>query len=199
MALLPQSYDTAAIENEFRRLNQRIDDLKTLLTFIPQTDPVANPRIGMIMYSDGTSTTFAGHRGRGLYRYDYLDPDVNGDVGWIHFASDDMVPAVVVGDSGDVINYDKSNDFAMLTNLNGGSWTLNLPSPVTQAYRTIKFVSDETTSGASKIVLDAGSFFIQPPGGSPSGSVSTFDIDRKYEGVTIFSDGTQWIVIQKSG
>ena len=197
MANLPVEYNRPVLEDELRKLNQRIDDMKTLLTFIPQASPVAEPKIGMIMYSDGTTNDFTNHKSRGLYRYDYLDPDLNGDLGWIHFASDDMVPAVIVGNSGEVIDYDQSNDFATLSNSNGGSWTLNLPSPIAQPYRTIKFISDGTTSGVSKIVLDAGTFIIQRPGGTPAGS-NTFDIARKYEGVTLYSDGTQWIIIQLS-
>ena len=184
MANLPAEYNRPVLEDELRKLNQRIDDMKTLLTFIPQASPVANPKIGMVMYSDGTTT-------------DYVNPDTDGILGWMHFAMNDMEPFRITGTNGDVIDYTQSNDFVTLSNSNGGSWTLNLPSPVDQSFRTIRFISDDTTTGVSKIILDAGTFIIQPPGGIPAGS-NTFDIARKYEGVTLYSDGTQWIVIQLS-
>jgi hypothetical protein len=197
VANLPAEYNRPVLEDEIRKLNQRIDDMKTLLTFIPQASPVANPKIGMVMYSDGTTTDFSNHTERGLYRYDYVNPDVDGILGWMHFAMNDMQPFSITGTNGDVIDYTQSNDFVTLSNSNGGSWTLNLPSPVDQSFRTIRFISDDTTTGVSKIILDAGTFIIQPPGGIPAGS-NTFDIARKYEGVTLYSDGTQWIVIQLS-
>ena len=53
MAILAEEYDRVALEEEFRDLQQKIDDLKTLLTFIPVAAPVAEPKIGMVMYADG--------------------------------------------------------------------------------------------------------------------------------------------------
>jgi len=189
MANLPAEYNRPVLEDELRKLNQRIDDMKTLLTFIPQASPVANPQIGMIMYSNGTTTDFSNHTTRGLYRYDYVNPDVDGILGWIHFASEDMEPFTVTEAGGAVVDYTQSNDFVLLSNTGGGSWTLNLPSPVDQSFRTIQFISDDTTSGANRIILDAGSGFLID-------DAQTFTINRKFEAVTLFSDGSNWIVTQ---
>lgn len=186
---LPPEYNRPILENELRRLQQRIDDMKTLLTFIPVTDPVATPSLGMIMYSDGTSTTFGDHRGRGLYRYDYLDPDLNGDAGWIHFASDDMAPAIIDGANGESFNYTQSNDFALLKYNGGiGEYSVVLPSPIEQSYRTIRFISNDTVLANKKVRLDSGAFTID--------GVTDYVIDRSYEGVTLFSDGANWLIIQ---
>ena len=190
MAVLAEEYDRVALEEEFRDLQQKIDDLKTLLTFIPVSSPVAEPKIGMVMYSDGTTTDFGGHKGRGLYRYDYLNPDANTNLGWIHFAHDDMEPYVIERDSG-TVDYTQSNDFVLLkqTTNDGTSYTVNLPSPSANEYRTIKFVSDNSVDSNDTVILDAGT-------GITIDSSQTYTIDRAFEGVTLFSDGSNWIIIQ---
>ena len=139
MANLPAEYNRPVIEDELRKLNQRIDDMKTLLTFIPQASPVANPKIGMIMYSDGTTSDFSNHTEKGLYRYDYVNPDVDGILGWMHFAMNDMEPFAITADGGDVIDYTQSNDFVLLSHelITNSTYTINLPSPLDQAFRTI--------------------------------------------------------------
>ncbi|MEL0104100.1 MAG: hypothetical protein VW920_05320 [Gammaproteobacteria bacterium] len=190
MAVLAEEYDRVALEEEFRDLQQKIDDLKTLLTFIPVSSPVAEPKIGMVMYSDGTTTDFGGHKGRGLYRYDYLNPDANTNLGWIHFAHDDMEPYVIERDSG-TVDYTQSNDFVLLkqTTNDGTSYTVNLPSPSANEYRTIRFVSDASVDSNDTVILDAGP-------GITIDSSQTYTIDRAFEGVTLFSDGSNWIIIQ---
>ena len=87
------------------------------------------------------------------------------------------------------VDYTQSNDFVMLSNTGGGSWTLNLPSPVAQSFRTIQFISDDTTFGANTIILDAGSGFLID-------DAQTFTINRKFEAITVFSDGSNWIITQ---
>ena len=191
MANLPTEYNRPVIEDELRRLNQRIDDMKTLLTFIPQASPVANPQIGMIMYSDGTTTDFSNHTSRGLYRYDYVNPDVDGILGWMHFAMSDMEPFRITADGGDVIDYTQSNDFVLLSHelTTNSTYTINLPSPLDQAYRTIQFISDDTIQPNHIVTLDAGAGFTID-------GVQTFEIRRNYEAITIFSNGSNWVITQ---
>ena len=190
MANLPAEYNRPVIEDELRKLNQRIDDMKTLLTFIPQASPIANPQIGMIMYSDGTTTDFSNHTSRGLYRYDYVNPDVDGILGWIHFASEDMEPFAITADGGDVIDYTQSNDFVLLSHelTTNSTYTINLPSPLDQAYRTIQFISDDTIQPNHIVTLNAGAFTID--------GLQTFEIRRNYEAITIFSNGSNWVITQ---
>ena len=191
MANLPAEYNRPVLEDELRRLNQRIDDMKTLLTFIPQASPVANPQIGMIMYSDGTTNDFSNHTERGLYRYDYVNPDTDGILGWMHFAMNDMEPFRITADGGDFIDYTQSNDFVLLSHELGtnSTYTINLPSPLDQAYRTIKFISDDTIQPNHIVTLDAGAGFTID-------GVQTFEIRRNYEAITIFSNGSQWVITQ---
>ena len=70
MANLPEEYDRVALEEELRDLQQKIDDMKTLLRFIPLSNPpiVTNKDKGLVAYSDGT-VTWVGSGSEGLYRY----------------------------------------------------------------------------------------------------------------------------------
>ena len=190
MANLPDEYDRVSLEEELRDLQQKIDDMKTLMTFIPVSSPVAEPQIGMVMYSDGSTTDFGGHKGRGLYRYDYLNPDHDTDLGWIHFANDDMEPFVIQRDTG-TVDYTQSNDFVLLkhTTNDSSSYTVNLPSPSTNQYRTIRFISDSSVDANDTVVLDAGT-------GVVIDAAQTYTVNRSFEGVTLFSDGSNWIIIQ---
>lgn len=189
--MLTEDYNRTVIEDELRKLNQRIEDMKKLLTFIPVAAPVTDPKIGMIMYADGEANTFNGHRGRGLYRYDYLNKDVDGNLGWIRFASSDTEPYVLTGDTGDTNDYDYLSDFLLVKHSQNaiGSWTVNLPDPSVQKYRTIRIVCDDSVDANHKVALDPGTFTID-------GSTTDYEINRNFEGITLFSDGANWIIIQ---
>lgn len=189
--MLTEEYNRPVIEEELRRLNQRIEDMKKLLTFIPVAAPVTDPKIGMIMYADGEANTFNGHRGRGLYRYDYLNKDVDNDLGWIRFASADTEPYVLTGDTGETHAYDYLSDFLLVkhSRTSTGTWTVTLPDPSVQKYRTIRIVSDDSVDANHKVALDPGTFTID-------GSTTDYEINRNFEGITLFSDGANWIIIQ---
>lgn len=189
--MLPENYDRVELERELQELRSKIEDMKVLLTFTPQRNPVADPKIGMIMYSDGEVSSFNGHAGRGLYRYDYLNKDIDDDLGWIRIASSDVEPYVITGDTGDSFNFDYLSDFVLVRHSRDitGSWTIVLPDPSVQKYRTVRFVSDDSVDANHKVLLDPGTNTID-------GSTSDYEINRNFEGITIFSDGLNWIIIQ---
>ena len=189
--MLTEEYNRPVIEEELRRLNQRIEDMKKLLTFIPVVAPVVDPKIGMIMYADGEENNFNGHRGRGLYRYDFLNKDVDNDLGWIRFASADTEPYVLTGNTGDTHVYDYLSDFLLVkhSRTSIGAWTVTLPDPSIQKYRTLRIVCDDSVDAAHKVALDPGAFTID-------GSTTDYEINRNFEGITLFSDSANWIIIQ---
>ena len=191
MANLPADYNRAVLEEELDLITQRIEDMKKLLTFIPVNAPVTDPKIGMIMYADGEENNFNGHRGRGLYRYDYLNKDVDNDLGWIRFASADTEPYVLTGNTGDTHVYDYLSDFLLVKHSQDavGSWTLNLPDPSVQKYRTIRVVCDDSVTANYRVLINPGTFTID-------GSTADYIINRNFEGITLFSDGANWIIIQ---
>ena len=72
-----------------------------------------------------------------------------------------------------------------------GTYTLNLPPAADMQYRTVRFISDGAFgTGAGDKVL------ITPNGTETIDGASNFEISKSYEGVALWSDGTEWIIIQ---
>ena len=75
--------------------------------------------------------------------------------------------------------------------LGNGTYVLNLPPAPSLPYRNIRIITDGSLDNGAqgKIQLTAA------PGDSIDGAAE-FEISKRYEGVSIWSDGTEWIVIQ---
>lgn len=73
-----------------------------------------------------------------------------------------------------------------------GTYEITIPTAVAAEYRYIRVVNDGTfPPGAShKVVLLASG------GGTIDGDVAGYEINKAYNGVTLWSNGTEWIVIQ---
>ena len=72
-----------------------------------------------------------------------------------------------------------------------GTYILNLPPAADMQYRKVRFISDGTFgNGAGDKVL------ITPNGTETVDGASNFEISKSYEGVALWSDGTEWIIIQ---
>jgi len=72
-----------------------------------------------------------------------------------------------------------------------GTYILNLPPAADMQYRKVRFISDGTFgNGAGDKVL------ITPNGTETVDGASDFEISKSYEGVALWSDGTEWIIIQ---
>ena len=70
-----------------------------------------------------------------------------------------------------------------------GTYTLNLPSAVAFPNRIIQVVGDGTLNASDKVELTA-------TGGETIDGSASYSFNKAYNGVTAWSDGTQWIVIQ---
>ena len=77
----------------------------------------------------------------------------------------------------------------------GGSenMTMNLPDATTNANRLIRFISDTTFTTNTKVNLTAIN------SQKIDGSTNAYIINKEYEGVQLWSDGTEWFIIQKKG
>ena len=75
--------------------------------------------------------------------------------------------------------------------LGNGTYVLNVPPSSSLPYRNIRIITDGSLDlGAQdKILLTAA------PGDTIDGGTD-FELSKRYEGVSIWSDGTEWIVIQ---
>ena len=75
--------------------------------------------------------------------------------------------------------------------LGNGTYVLNVPPASSLPYRNIRIITDGSLDNGAqdKILLTAA------PGDSIDGGAD-FELSKTYEGVSIWSDGTEWIVIQ---
>lgn len=113
----------------------------------------------------------------------------NGYVGQIAVAHE-KTPQIEIGSSGGTTNSTSGKDFYYLKWTGGnGNETFNLPSATTNQYRTLQFITNSTVTANTTWTLDgSGSQTID-------GSL-TYVINRAYEGIKLWSDGTEWIIIQ---
>ena len=70
-----------------------------------------------------------------------------------------------------------------------GTFTLFLPSATTIPYRFLRIVNDSTVTANDKVDIAA------LPGETIDGA-ATYEINKPYNGVAVWSDGNNWIVIQ---
>ena len=103
-----------------------------------------------------------------------------------------LVPALINGTPGGSTSLTASAGIykCMYSGANG-THIVELPdaSSIANTYRTIRFISDASVS-ANDVVQLSGSL-----GQTIDGS-ATYDIDRNYEGIMVWSDGTNWFRIQ---
>ena len=113
----------------------------------------------------------------------------NGYVGQIAVAHE-KTPQIEIGSSGGSTSSTDGKDFYYLKWTGGnGNETFNLPSATTNQYRTLQFITNSTVTANTTWTLDgSGSQTID-------GSL-TYVINRAYEGIKLWSDGTEWIIIQ---
>lgn len=72
-----------------------------------------------------------------------------------------------------------------------GTYVLNLPSAATIPYRVIRFVTNGTYpgGGAHKVRFTA-------TGGETIDGAAFFETSKVYEGIAVWSTGTEWVIIQ---
>jgi len=72
-----------------------------------------------------------------------------------------------------------------------GTATYTLPSASDSTNRKMRFISDSTFSSNTHVDITPAS------GDNLDGSISAYRINKAYEGIAVWSDGTEWFVIQK--
>ena len=72
-----------------------------------------------------------------------------------------------------------------------GTATYTLPDATENTNRIIRFISDTTFETNTRVDLTPKS------GQTLDGSASAYQINKEYEGIAVWSDGTEWFVIQK--
>jgi hypothetical protein len=72
-----------------------------------------------------------------------------------------------------------------------GTAVYTLPDATNHADRIIRFISDDTFNNSTHVELTPKS------GQTLDGSANDYDINKAFEGIAVWSDGTEWYVIQK--
>jgi len=107
-----------------------------------------------------------------------------------------LVPYNLTVQAGQTVNLSSSVfEQAMLVKLTwsgaSGNMTLNLPSASSSTNRAIRFVSNGGFNTNTRV-------YITPIGSDTlDGSTNFYEINKTYEGIKIWSDGSEWFIIQK--
>jgi len=107
-----------------------------------------------------------------------------------------LVPYNLTVESGQTINLSSSIfDQAMLIKLTwsgaSGNMTLNLPNASDNTNRAIRFISNGGFNTNTRV-------YLTPIGGDTlDGTTNYYQINKTYEGIKIWSDGSEWFIIQK--
>ena len=70
-----------------------------------------------------------------------------------------------------------------------GTYVYTLPSAATIPYRFIRFVNDGTVNASNQIEITA-------PVGETIDGASSYTINKAFNGCAVWSDGSNWVVIQ---
>ena len=124
--------------------------------------------------------------------------DTSGSVTWtdstdiVSGAVAKLIPFQVTASAGGSSTYSANNNIVEIGWTGGnGTYVLNIPSAATIPYRNIRFVTNSTfPNGASDKVQ------ITAQAGETIDGAAFFEISKVYEGVSLWSNGTEWIVIQ---
>ena len=103
-----------------------------------------------------------------------------------------LIPFQVTASAGGSSTYSADNNIVEIGWTGGnGTYVLNIPSATAIPYRNIRFVTNSTfPNGASdKVQITAQS-------GETIDGAAFFEISKQYEGVSVWSNGTEWIIIQ---
>lgn len=72
-----------------------------------------------------------------------------------------------------------------------GTATYTLPDATTNQNRFIRFISDSSFQTNTRVDLTPAS------GQTLDGSASAYQINKAFEGIALWSDGTEWFIVQK--
>ena len=107
-----------------------------------------------------------------------------------------LVPTHITVSSGQTINLSDSqyaNIKLVKLTWSGasGNMTLNLPSASDNTNRAIRFISNGGFDTNTRV-------YLTPIGGDTlDGTTNYYQINKTYEGIKIWSDGSEWFIIQK--
>ena len=158
---------------------------------VEQIPRIILPQQETLDFASDTDATAGGIPTGGLYR--------NGNELRINFNNTEapgnegltiLTPHFQTATPGGSATYTQSNNIVDF-DWSGGSGTYEyiLPSATAIPYRTIRFVNNSTITASDKIHITA-------PGTETIDGAAFYVINKPYNGCAVWSDGTQWVVIQ---
>lgn len=113
-----------------------------------------------------------------------------------HDISNKYISKAQTAQAGSDVDLDGSDyDYVKIIKLSwsgeNGTAVYTLPDATNHTDRIIRFISDSTFHNSTHVELT-------PKGGQNlDGSANDYDINKAYEGIAVWSDGTEWFIIQK--
>ena len=86
-----------------------------------------------------------------------------------------------------------SNMYSCTWSGSNGNYVLSLPSATTEDYRSIRFITDATFTNAATISVTVTAVFGQTINGA-----SNYALNSVYKSILLWSDGTNWRIIQET-
>ena len=103
-----------------------------------------------------------------------------------------LIPFVTTASPGGSETYTALNNIVKIGWSGGnGIYVINLPSATAIPYRNIRFTTNGTYPGGG-----AHKVRFTPPGGETIDGGAFYEISKAYEGISIWSTGAEWVVIQ---
>lgn len=96
-----------------------------------------------------------------------------------------------IGTDVDLVNYPNAHIIHLSWSGGTGTVVYTLPTASTSTNRVIRFITDSTFSTNTRVDLTPAS------GDNLDGSTMAYQINKAYEGIAVWSDGTEWYIIQK--
>lgn len=90
----------------------------------------------------------------------------------------------------DLANYPDAHIVHLSWSGANGTATYTLPSASSSTNRKIRFITDSTFNTNTRVDLT-------PASGDTLDGGGAYEINKAYEGIAIWSDGTEWFIIQK--
>lgn len=90
----------------------------------------------------------------------------------------------------DLANYPDAHIVHLSWSGANGTATYTLPTASSSTNRKIRFITDSTFNTNTRVDLT-------PASGDTLDGGAAYEINKAYEGIAIWSDGTEWFIIQK--
>lgn len=164
---------------------------------VPQIPRIILPQQETLEFTSDADATAGGIPTGGLYRsgndlkINFNDTAAGGNEGLAY-----LTPQLIAGSGPNPgpfeANVDPNYNLVLLSwNGPNGVFTLNLPLASANTHRLIRITTDGSLNSGAADKID-----ITATGGETIDGAASFQISKRYEGLAIYSTGSEWIIVQ---